>query len=52
MHAGAFAFYLFSLVVLNVAITIYLCLPKDCYETANLINDIGELTYVTASFIS
>ncbi len=55
MHAGAFAFYLFALVVYNVAVTIYLILiriSKGYEETANLIDDIGELTYFTASFIS
>jgi hypothetical protein len=53
MHAGAFAFYLFSLAVANVAYTIVLILrSKKDYETANLINEIGVMTYFTASFIS
>ena len=52
MHAGAFGFYLFALALDNVANTIYLVLREDHIKAALLIFDIGDLIYLTASFIS
>ena len=54
MHSGAFGLYLFALAVYNVAFTIGLYfLLKEIHEKAGaLINQIGTITYYTASFIS
>ena len=53
MHAGAFGFYMFALVVADVAYTIFLYLVfRDKYDYAVLISNIGFMIYVTASFIS
>ena len=53
MHACAFGFYLFALAVLNVTYTIFLYLFSiDQKKIANLTNNIGDMTYYTASFIS
>jgi hypothetical protein len=54
MHAGAFAFYLFALAAEQVTYNTYIILRRiEGYEeTAILINNIGVMTYFTASFIS